>query len=602
VPPNPRSPRWGGAVAGWELTRLARRGSPTAARILVGGLLFAALVVTYLAAFPQDLDPRNFARTQAALVQFGQEFALVLLLVQAAIVVLVTPLFVAGAIVEETERKTLEFLLATDLAPREIVLGKIWPRLLLVFGVVLGGIPVLAILQVWGGVDFLFVGLASVVVAAAIWAVAGVSAACAVGARTLRQAVIRAYFWSAVVLILPVCTCPFGIIAALSDPQELQKVIEKELDIYQPPGWGPAGPAPPQTDYTYAVIVLAGHVGLQLLIGVLGIRRATYKLRHARYYFARARWQTRPVKPAKWEQHPPVPDGGPLLWKELHLSGQTHRLVRLLNLVPWVVWLCVSSVFMVVGLAVALSQTGSVDVVGTMNDMARWGGGFMIGLMALMVGLHAAGSVARERQQETLTDLLMVPEPRRAILRAKWLGSLAKARGVGVGTLAVPLVGVLAEGLSVWAVVPLFLATVAFIGCAASFGLWVSVRSATVQRASGAWVLIVGLWVGGTFVAAQAAYKEDREARRRTFAGLPMETEELIWDRVLNPALAWSQLSFRFRESNEYSERPYWEGEPDGPIESLKKVWPSMCGVFLYALLSWAFFEAAARRFEREGR
>jgi ABC-type transport system involved in multi-copper enzyme maturation permease subunit len=601
VPPTPRSPRWGGAVAGWELTRLARRGSPTGSRILVGLLVFAALVVTYLAAFPQDLDIRDFARTQARLVEFGQDFALVLLLVQAAVVILVTPLFVAGAIVEETERKTLEFLLATDLAPREIVLGKVWPRLLLVFGVVLVGWPVLAILRVWGGVDFLFVALASLAVAATTWAVAGVSAASAVGARTLRQAMIRAYFWSILILSLPICSCPFAVIGVLANAHEADAAVVNRGSgpFVGPP---PATTGPPVRDYTLSIAVLAVHVAVQFVIGVLGIRRATYKLRHARYYFARMPWQSRPVKPAKWELHPPVPGGSPLLWKELYLSGQTHRLVRLLNLVPWVVWLCVSSVFMVVGLAVALSQTGSVDVVGTMNEMARWGGGFMVGLMALMVGLHAAGSVARERQQETLTDLLMVPEPRRDILRAKWLGSLSKARGVGVGTLAVPLVGVLAEGLSVWAVVPLFLATFAFVGCAASFGLWVSVRSATVQRASGAWLLIVGLWVGGTFLAAQAAYMEDREARRRTFRGSPTETEELVWDRVLNPPMAWSQLAFRFRESNEYSERPDWEGEPDGPIERLTEVWPSMLGVFLYAFLSWAFFEAAARRFEREGR
>jgi ABC-type transport system involved in multi-copper enzyme maturation permease subunit len=599
VPPKPRSPRWGGAVAGWELTRLARRGSPTASRILVGILLFAALVVTYLAAFPQDLDPRDFAETQAALVEFGQEFALVLLLVQAAIVVVVTPLFVAGAVVEETERKTLEFLLATDLAPREIILGKIWPRLLLVFGVVLAGLPVLAILQVWGGVDFLFVALASIAIAATIWAVAGVSAASAVGARTLRQAMIRAYFWSFIVLTLPVCSCPFGVIRVLANVQEVQEAVTARANPFGPPA---APTPPPGRAFWTPIALLAGHVGLQVLIGFLGVRRATYKLGHARYYFARMPWQSRPVKPAKWEQHPPVPDGAPLFWKELYLSGQTHRLVRLLNLVPWVVWLCVSSVFMVVGLAVALSQTGSVDVVGTMNEMGRWGGGFMVGLMALMVGLHAAGSVARERQQETLTDLLMVPEPRREILRAKWWGSLAKARGVGVGTLAVPLVGVLAEGLSVWAVVPLFLATFAFIGCAASFGLWVSVRSATVQRASGAWVLIVGLWVGGTFLAAQAAYLEERAAARRTFAGRPVESEVFVWDRLLNPPLAWSQLTFRFQESGEYSDRPYWEGEPDGRIKNPVEVWPSILGVLLYALLSWAFFEAAARRFEREAR
>ncbi|HVK11852.1 MAG TPA: ABC transporter permease subunit, partial [Gemmataceae bacterium] len=563
-------------------------------------LVFAALVVTYLAAFPQDLDIRDFARAQARLVEFGQQFALILLLVQTAVVVLITPLFVAGAVVEETERKTLEFLLATDLAPREIVLGKIWPRLLLVLGVVLVGWPVLAVLQVWGGVDVLFVGLASVAVAATIWAVAGVSAASAVGARTLRQAMIRAYSWSFLVLTLPVCSCPFAVIGVLANAHEAARATVNRGG--GPPVAAPAAAAGP--DYVLPVTILALHVAVQFVIGLLGVRRATYKLRHAKYYYARTPWPARPVQPARWEQHPPVPDGSPLLWKELYLSGQTARLVRLLNLVPWVVWLCVASVFMVVGLAVALSQTGSVDVLGTMNEMARWGGGALVGLMSLMVGLHAAGSVARERQQETLTDLLMVPQPRRGILRAKWWGSLAKARGVAVGTLAVPLVGLLAEGISFWAVVPLFCATFAFIACAASFGLWVSVRAATVQRATGTWLLVVALWVGGTFLAAQAAYVEDQAANRMMTRRFPPDPEEpLIWDRLLNPALAWSQLTFRLRGAGElHWDYMYDEGVPDGRLRGPQEAWPSLLGVSFYAVLSWALFEAAARRFEREGR
>lgn len=601
MPPTPRSPRWGGAVAGWELTRLARRGSPTTARLLVGLLLFTALLVTYLAAFPQNLDNRDFSRTQAELAAFGQDFALVLLMVQAAVVVLVTPLFVAGAIVEETERRTLEFLLATDLAPREIILGKLWPRLLLVAGVVLVGLPVLAALQVWGGVDNLFVALASVVVLAAVWAVAGVSAACAVGARTLRQAMIRAYVWSFLVLTLPVCSCPFGVIRVLASVPETQAALRTQAG-------GPRPAAAAATDYGGPAALLVLHVGLQFLIGLLGVRRATAKLRQARHAFPRLAWQGRPKKLAKWEQHPPVPDGSPLLWKELYLSGQTARLVRLLNLVPWVVWLCVSSVFMVVALAFALGSTNSADVGGTVNQMARWFGGLMVGLMGLMVGLHAAGSVARERQQETLTDLLLVPGPRRDILRAKWLGGLAKARGVAVGTLAIPLVGVLAEGLSGWAVVPLVLATFAFVGCAASFGLWVSVRAATVQRASGVWLLAVGLWVGGTFLAAQTAYLEERAAARSKAAAFVWPPADegpdrpRYWDRALNPALAWSQLAFRVREDEEYREYPYWRQDRDGLIVSRSEVYPSLVGILFYAGLGWAFYGLAARRFEREGR
>src|SRR6185436_12610187 len=97
---------------------------------------------------------------------------------------------------------------------------------------------------------------------------------------------------------------------------------------------------------------------------------------------------------------------------------------------------------------------------------------------------------------------------------AKWLGSLAKARGIAVGAMAVPLVGVLAEGISWWAVVPLVAAAFVFVACAASFGLWLSVRSRSAQRASGMWMLAVGLWVGAPFLAAEAAYMEQRATRR----------------------------------------------------------------------------------------
>src|SRR5262249_38045648 len=155
------------------------------------------------------------------------------------------PLFVAGSIVEETERRTLEFLLATDLRPREIILGKLWPRLLLVFGVVLVGWPVLAVTQVWGGVDVTFVGLGSLVVLAELWAVAGISAACAVGARTLRKAMVRSYLWSAMALTLPLCTCPVGVIVALSDSQSAYQELTSTRGRSR---WIPPASAPNPTE------------------------------------------------------------------------------------------------------------------------------------------------------------------------------------------------------------------------------------------------------------------------------------------------------------------------------------------------------------------
>jgi hypothetical protein len=350
------------------------------------------------------------------------------------------------------------------------------------------------------------------------------------------------------------------------------------------------------------LVVLGLSLVVQFLIGAFGLRRAIFKLRHARYFYARMPWQQRPRKLAKWEQHPPVPEGSPLLWKEVHLSGQTARFVRMLNLVPWVVWLCVSSVFMLVGFAAVVDASHAGDMLANMNGLVRWGGGLVVGLMVVVVGLHAAGSVARERQQETLTDLLTVPRPRSDILGAKWLGSLLKARAIGFGALAIPLVGVIAEGLSYQAVGPMLAAVIAFLACAASFGLWLSVRAPTVQRATGLWLLAVGLWVGGTFLAAEAAYMEERAARRVNFQWPPDRPAPLVWDRALNPVLAWSELTFRIGADprDGFSDRSNEWG--DGVVTRARDVWPSALGVGLYGLLAWGFFAAAARRFERDGR
>src|SRR5262249_60969342 len=110
-----------------------------------------------------------------------------------------------------------------------------------------------------------------------------------------------------------------------------------------------------------------------------------------------------------------VPAAPPFIGKELHLAGPTHRLVRMGNMVPWVVWLFLCSVVMVVGGAAAVSS-GSRDVYGTVNAMVRWGGIILVGLVCLTVGLHAAGRGARERQEQTPGHLRMTPHPRGDIL------------------------------------------------------------------------------------------------------------------------------------------------------------------------------------------
>src|SRR5207248_2733193 len=125
--------------------------------------------------------------------RFGERFALTVLLALMGVALFVTPVYACGGISEEKERRTLDFLLATDLSAREIVFGKFLGRVLLLLTVLSAGLPVLGLALLLGGVDpeFLLAGFGLVLTTAALTAAVSVAAACY--ARDLRGALLRAY-------------------------------------------------------------------------------------------------------------------------------------------------------------------------------------------------------------------------------------------------------------------------------------------------------------------------------------------------------------------------------------------------------------------------
>lgn len=86
---------------------------------------------------------------------FATRFATVFMAVQFAAVILITPALTANAVAEEKGKNTLPFLLGTHLSSREILLGKLFTRLLQVGLLILTGLPVLALVQFMGGVDLM---------------------------------------------------------------------------------------------------------------------------------------------------------------------------------------------------------------------------------------------------------------------------------------------------------------------------------------------------------------------------------------------------------------------------------------------------------------
>ena len=134
----------------------------------------------------QVLDIQESAR-------FAEQFALSLLLAQMAVMVLITPAYAAGAVAEEKERKTFANLLTTELSNREIVLGKFLGRVVFLLGVMLAGLPVLALTGLVGGIDPLFLVLSYALTATTVVLIAAAAVAAAVYAGTFRGAMFRAY-------------------------------------------------------------------------------------------------------------------------------------------------------------------------------------------------------------------------------------------------------------------------------------------------------------------------------------------------------------------------------------------------------------------------
>src|SRR6185369_4754291 len=133
-----------------DLVRTSRRARYFVMRFFFALVLFLLVYVLYVSILGSVTAERA---ARQALINFAEYFGYAYLVIQYFLVLLLTPAYVGSAIAEEKEKRTLEFLLATDLRPQEIVFGKLASRVgnLLMF--LLAGLPVLAFIQFFGGLD-----------------------------------------------------------------------------------------------------------------------------------------------------------------------------------------------------------------------------------------------------------------------------------------------------------------------------------------------------------------------------------------------------------------------------------------------------------------
>jgi ABC-type transport system involved in multi-copper enzyme maturation permease subunit len=578
----------------WELLRLARRGQDARARFILATALFLILTAFSLIWF-HNTSPIElfFGATQTLTIQesaiFGTSFSLTFVYGQLAILCLLTPAYAAGGIAEEKDKKTLVFLLVSDLTEREIVFGKFFGRTTFLLGILLAGLPILAITQLHGGVTLKFLMMAYLLTATTVILLTAVSAYAAAAAETFRGALFRAYGFTALIVAagcgMGPWISPFTMIYALfeAEPNNTQffwlvglgfpaaELLLTGFAIWmamrairrlrvrlvrgtpKPPPWvreryrdedrdkawqqqqrqrrleeairqaeldrqlaeaGPAIELTPDDDHPQPLPASSVNgddqpqrlkarrviVAKPLLAAPTASPPAPPphpanpdRKREGdsprRWDSARDRKPTGYRNPAthaakNWTPRPKIANTDPFYWKEKYTSGAVQTeddeaMRNMMYLIGGVLGLIVLFFSMV---AVVALLNGSETGRSSARILLLIAGGAGVFGHLLQIGMSACACICRERQRLTLESLLTIPEPRRAILWPKWVVSLLRGWWWGGPAAVVMVIAFLTTDVPVSAV----LAAVYFgaaVPLATSYGVWLSIRCRSVNRA-----------------------------------------------------------------------------------------------------------------------
>jgi ABC-type Na+ efflux pump permease subunit len=166
--------------------------------------------------------------------RFGTLLFQILTIVQLLLLAFFAALSAASAITQEKDRRTFVLLLITDLRAYEIVLGKLLGSLLQIGLLILGMIPVLALVGLLGGISAAQVGQAALVLAAT--ALAAGSVGCLVG--LWRDKTFPALALTVLFLVLYVCLVEgLAVVPALAARVPVMGSAAGRLDVTTVQQW-----------------------------------------------------------------------------------------------------------------------------------------------------------------------------------------------------------------------------------------------------------------------------------------------------------------------------------------------------------------------------
>jgi ABC-type transport system involved in multi-copper enzyme maturation permease subunit len=416
-------------------------------------------------------------------------------------VLALTPAIAAGAIATERERRTIEYLFATDLSNSEIVLDKLAARLLTVGMLVLATLPVLAIFRLLGGVpaELLFMHFAMLASTATLTAAIALTVGvwCERGRDAVPRAVGAVFMW---IVALPLAVLLNSLLQFSSTPA----VEWLNLKVLVPLIQGMAAVHP-----LMMLLQSSGAVGAMLGIDLNWWSVARMVLLHfaaaaallvlcvavVRRVHLRAAAQPgvrlktndgRLLSPASRSPY----EKRPMLWKEMFAASVRKRGSK------WAPRIGLALLLVVIGAPLATLLYNALAA-GWEADYGAYMGvatGIVTAcgsILVLLIGSRAAGLVTYEHERDTLVSLLSTPLESAEIVGAKTWGNLYAFRWAVAGLLIIPLLGDFLDLSALTATIGVAASLSVLSWAATAVGLAISMRMNSSIKAIGTTMLLM---------------------------------------------------------------------------------------------------------------
>jgi ABC-type transport system involved in multi-copper enzyme maturation permease subunit len=444
-----------GPILNAEMIRLARQRRWYVLRFLVGLFLLLVIFFGYQSAIMSRLSYKKELNSDDLYV-FSLMVLIYIAVGQAIAVMFLAPALVAGAIAEEKQKKTLHYLLASRLTSFEIVFGKLAARLLVVILPIALGVPILAMVCTLGGVEPLFllmiygVTLSTAVFEASIAIL--ISTLVRRGREALLLTFLIAIFWFAAPTILR--SLMLGSENKWADLYERRIApVNDHLIALGPLSLVNNSPTP-MLAWQGAMIArgwrMVGHqaVGVCLMLGLAvwqlrpAFRRQTGGAAQGISASRALRWLVPKIRPR------PACGDSAMIWKETH-GAAGSRLSLLVSFLSLVVIALIAyenlKDIMPAAWSELIRNGYRVDDYARkeLNATLRAVTTMLFVTWSVLLSVHAATSISKEREDDTWVSLVSTPLSSRAILDAKIVGSLWMSRHIAYAIVAVWLFGLM---------------------------------------------------------------------------------------------------------------------------------------------------------------